>query len=135
VTLPFLDTNVVLRHVLGDHPDQSPRARAFLSRIESGDVRVRTTDTVVFEAVFTLERSYKIPRTEVRDVLVPLLELPGVVLPNRNRLLQAFAMYVELNIPFNDAYHVATMRDIGSVEIVSFDAHFDRVDGIVRTEP
>ena len=84
-TLPFLDTNVILRHLLQDDPQQSPRSTAYLRRIESGDVQVRTADTVVFETVFTLQRQYKVPRLEVRDAVLPLLELPGIVLPGKRR--------------------------------------------------
>ena len=54
--LPFLDANIILRHLLQDLPDQSPRATAFIRRIEAGELTVRTTDTVIFEAVFVLER-------------------------------------------------------------------------------
>ena len=59
---PFLDTNVILRHLLADHPEQSPAATAFLERIEQGEIKVFTADTVIFEAVFTLERHYQHPR-------------------------------------------------------------------------
>ncbi|MCC7090037.1 MAG: hypothetical protein IT295_12850, partial [Dehalococcoidia bacterium] len=32
----LLDTNVFLRHLLQDHPEQSPASTALLERIESG---------------------------------------------------------------------------------------------------
>lgn len=34
----FLDTNILLRHLLQDDPQQSPRATAFLLRVENGEV-------------------------------------------------------------------------------------------------
>ena len=57
--LPFVDTNIFLRHLRGDHPDFSPRATAYLDSVERGEVKIRTSDTVVFETVFTLERFYR----------------------------------------------------------------------------
>jgi hypothetical protein len=63
---PFLDTNVILRHLLNDVPEQSARARALLLRIEAGELRVRTAETVVFEIVFTLQRVYKKTPQEMR---------------------------------------------------------------------
>src|SRR5215216_3195138 len=92
--LPFLDTNLILRHTLQDHADHSPRATAFIGRIEAGEERVRTADAVVFEAAFTLERTYHVPRTTIRDGLWQLLSLPGVVLPGKRRYQRAFALYV-----------------------------------------
>ncbi len=47
--LSFLDTNVFLRHLLQDDPDRSSKASAFLKRIEEGEVKVRTAETVIFE--------------------------------------------------------------------------------------
>jgi len=135
MALPFLDTNVLLRHLLGDHPEQSSRATAYLGRVEQGEVKVRTTDTVVFETVFTLQRQYGHTKAAIRDNLLPLLELPGIVLPGKRRLRQAFDLYVDLNLPFADAYHVALMRQLGLEEIVSFDREFDRVPGLRRREP
>jgi predicted nucleic acid-binding protein len=35
MALPFLDTNVLLRHFLDDHADHSPRATAYLQRIDA----------------------------------------------------------------------------------------------------
>ncbi|MDO8691061.1 MAG: PIN domain-containing protein [Dehalococcoidia bacterium] len=135
MTLAFLDTNVILRHLLGDHPDHSPRATAFLHRIEHGETQVRTADTVVFEVVFTLERRYRLPKAVIRDALLPLIDLPGIVLPGKRRLHQAFDTYVDLNISFADAYHAALMQQLKLDRIVTFDKEFDRVAGVQRVEP
>src|SRR5579859_4320725 len=100
---PFLDTNILLRHLLDDHPNHSPRAKAYLTRIEQGEIRVRTSDTVIFETVFTLQRRYRSSRSEIRDNLLPLIELPGVDLPGKRAYRKVFDLYVNLNIPFADA--------------------------------
>ena len=49
MSFPFLDTNVLLRHLRQDHPAISPKATAILSRIEAGQLKVRTAspDAVV----------------------------------------------------------------------------------------
>jgi predicted nucleic acid-binding protein len=133
--LPFLDTNVILRHLLGDHPDHSPRATDYLARIERGELSVRTADTVIFELVFTLERSFRQPKARIRDVLLALLALPGIVLPGKRRLRRAFDLYVDLNLPFADAYHAALMQGLKLDRIVTFDQHFNRIPGITRAEP
>src|SRR6266511_18048 len=92
--LPFLDANIILRHLLQDLPDQSPRATAFIRRIEAGTRTVRTTDTVIFEAAFVLERTYKVPRQTIRDTLQPLIFLSGVILRGKRRYRRAFALYL-----------------------------------------
>ena len=135
MALPFLDSNVLLRHLLQDHPQQSPRSTAYLARVEHGEIKVRTADTVVFETVFTLQRQYGVPKEDIRDNLLPLLELPGIVLPGKRRMRRVFDLYVDLNLPFADAYHVALMQRLGLRHIVSFDKEFNRVPGVTRVEP
>ncbi|MGH2458353.1 MAG: PIN domain-containing protein [Chloroflexota bacterium] len=131
----FLDTNVILRHLLGDHPDHSPRATAYLRRVEIGEIEVQTTDTVVFECVFTLDRFYRRPRFQIRDALLPLLELPGIVLPGKRRYRQVFDIYLDDNVSFADAFHAVAARHLKLDQIVSFDRGLDRVPGVIRIEP
>jgi predicted nucleic acid-binding protein len=135
MTLSFLDTNIFLRHLLQDDPDHSPRASTFLKRIEEGEVKVRTSDTVIFETVFTLQKVYRRPKAAIRDTLLPLLELPGIVLPNKRQYRKVFELYVENNLPFADAYHAVLMRQLKLTEIVSFDTDFDRIEGLTRIQP
>jgi uncharacterized protein len=134
-TLPFLDTNVFLRHLRGDHSDFSPRATALLRRIEKGEQKVRTTDTVIFETVFTLERVYKQPKEAIRDAFLPLIELTGIVLPGKRRFRRVFSYYIEKNISFADAYHAVLSESLGLTQIVSFDRDFNRIASVSRVEP
>jgi predicted nucleic acid-binding protein len=133
--LPFLDTNVFLRHLLQDHPDHSPRATLFFDRIEHGGLRVETTATVVFETVFTLQSFYKHPRPLIRDNVLPLLLLPGIALPGKRRLRRAFDLYTSTNLSFADCLHVAIAEARKVPQFVSFDHGLDRVAGLNRVEP
>jgi predicted nucleic acid-binding protein len=133
--LPLLDTNVFLRHLLGDHPDHSPKATAYLMRIEQGKVKARTSETVIFETVYTLQKSHKTPKPVIRNILLPLIELPGIVLPSKRRIRQTFDLFVDFNLPFADAYHVVLIRQLKLIEIVTFDQEFDRFPDIARVEP
>lgn len=128
----FLDTNILLRHLLQDDPLQSPKATAFLKTVEEGKMVVATSDTVVFETVFLLERHYKRPKDKIRSSLLPILELPGIALPSKRRLGKVFDLYVDLGLPFADAHHAVLMERMGLKQIVSFDEDFDRVPGITR---
>jgi uncharacterized protein len=134
-TLPFLETNIFLRHLRADHPDFSPRATALLRRIEVGSLKVHTADTVVFEVVFTLERFYKQSKEAIREAFLPLLELPGIVLPGKRRFRRVFTYYIDKNIAFADAYHAVVMESLNLREIISFDRDFDRLETVQRVEP
>ena len=133
--LAFLDTNIFIRHLTRDHATHSPLATAFFARIERGEIRVQTADTAVLETVFTLQKHYRVSRPTIRDGLLPLIELPGIVLPAKQRIRRAFDLYVERNISFADAYHAALMEQLRLTDIVTFDRDFDRIPGLRRVEP
>jgi len=44
------------------------------------DDRVLTSPLVIFETIFTLQSYYKLPREEIRDLLIPILNLRGLKL-------------------------------------------------------
>jgi uncharacterized protein len=130
----FLDTNIFLRHLLGDDPAQSPRATAYFQAIDQGLRRARISDIVVFEVVFTLERGYRRSKTEIQSAVLPLLELPGILLPRKRKFREVFRLYIDKNISFADAYHAVMMRKLNLSEIVSFDRDFDRIPAVTRVE-
>jgi len=133
--LPFLDTNVLLRHLLHDVPGQSERASTYIAEIEHGSRKVRLADTIILEAVFVLQRTYKVPKQEIAKALLSLIDLPGMILPRKRLFRAAFAYYADLNISFGDAYHAALMESLHIDEVLSFDRDFDRVPGVRRLEP
>jgi predicted nucleic acid-binding protein len=131
----FLDTNILLRYLTRDDEGKANSAYGLLRRVEQGDERVVTSPLVIFEVVFTLQKSYQIARSRIRDALADILSLAGVELPQKSLYLQALDLYVQKNISFADAYNAAYMRSHQVSEIYSGDADFDRVEGITRIEP
>jgi predicted nucleic acid-binding protein len=135
LALVFLDTNILLRHFLADHEDHSPRASRAIAMIERGELQVRVSETVIFETVFMLSRRYKQPRASIGEAMTALLDLQGFVLPGKATFRRALEFYVDLNIPFADAFHAALAERLGISQIMSFDRDFDRVPDIERIEP
>jgi predicted nucleic acid-binding protein len=131
---PFVDTNIFVRHLVQDHLRLSAKASAILSRVEQGDLVVRTTDTVIFETVFTLSSVYRMSRSDLVAGLSPLIELPGVVLPGKEMFRAAFDLFLSTSIGFADCYHATVMRRLGLTEVLSFDRDFDKLPGITRRE-
>lgn len=131
----FLDTNIVLRHLLRDDHDKATASKELLARLERGEDKARTSDIVIAEVVFVLERSYRVPKEEIREHLLPIILFPGLMLPSKRLYLRAFEFYVEKNISFADAYNAALMEKLKISRVASYDPHFDRIEGIQRFEP
>lgn len=130
-----VDANVILRHVLADHKDHSPRARALFSRVQQGDEVIRLVDTAVFEAVFVLDRSYRQDKAAIAGAFLALLDSPSVVADFPERLRLAFDLFVRNQMSFGDAYIAATALATEEQRVISFDRDFDRIPGITRVEP
>lgn len=131
----FLDTNILLRYFTGSDGEKALAAKTLLERVERGEEKVTTSVMVVFEAIFTLQRTYKVPKAKIREMVGDVIVLRGVQLTGKRLCLQALGLYVEKNISFTDAYNAVYMQSRQLSEIYSFDTDFDRVEGVVRIEP
>jgi uncharacterized protein len=137
MTARFLDTNILLRHLLNDDPIQSTAALALIQAIEQGRVTVWTSDLVIAEVVFVLAnpRTFHLGREAIRDLLLPLINLPGLKLPRKRLYRRIFDLYTTLPIDYIDCYHAALIERRRPGELYSYDTDFDRIAGITRVEP
>ncbi len=133
----FLDTNLLIRYLTQDNPDQTARATTLLRQIETGERQMTTCEGVLVEIVQVLssKRLYNLPRSDIASALSNILSLRGLRLPHRSTYARALEIYASTSLDFVDALEVAHMEREGIQTIVSFDRHFDRLPQITRREP
>jgi predicted nucleic acid-binding protein len=73
-----LDTNVVLRLLMNDVPEQTNLARAFLDRLEATGQRATISDLVVTEAYYGLRHHLKVPTEAALFMLSQILSDPAI---------------------------------------------------------
>ena len=127
----FVDTNVLIRHLTGDPPEQAARATAYLSRADE----LLLTDLVAAEAVYVLESFYEVERSGVADLVRAVIAFPAIVVLDAPVLLRALEIYELHALDFAEAYLVANAEASGVGAIVSFDQSIDRVSTVGRIEP
>jgi len=132
----FLDTNILLHYFTGNPANQAARARRLLQQVESSEEKVVTSVMVLFETVFTLQRTYKVQKGDIQQMVADVISLPGVQLAGKRLYLRALAIYAE-NAPlsFADAYNAAFMEDRDITEIYSWDTDLDKLGTVTRVEP
>ena len=135
--MEFLDTNIFLRYLTGDDPDRSAAAATLFERAGQAEFTVTTSESVIVEIVQVLSSKvlYNAPRPEIRHQLRKVLSLRGLVLPHKRSYLRALDVYCATNLDFVDAISAAHVERAHGGRILSFDSDFDRIEGIVRTEP
>ena len=127
----FVDSNILVRHLTGDPPDQARRATAFL---QSGQNLV-LVDLVVAEVVYVLESVYEVERERVAELVRAVIGFPAIVVADDVLLLRTLELYEQYRIHFAESYLAACAELSGVGAVASFDRALDRVPTVKRLEP
>jgi len=127
----FVDTNVLIRHLTGDPPDQAARATRYLA----GADELLLPDLILAEVAYVLESFYETPRAQVATTLRAVMAYPAIRVLDADLLQRAVEVYEVHRLDFADAYLVASAERSGVGVIASFDRSIDRVATIRREEP
>lgn len=135
--MEYIDTNILIRFLTEDVPDQAKASSQLLVRVEKKELVLSAPDNVIADTVFVLSspRQYRKSRAEIRALLFPLLSLEGFKIDHRKELLRALEIYAAYPIDFSDAFLKATMEAEGATVLYSYDTEFDRFPDITRKEP
>lgn len=115
--MPTVDTNIVLRWLLDDVPEQT----AVAERILNGDTRCVVPDVVLIEAVYVLERSMLLSRTTVAQSIEAILGLANLEI---HRICWRAALDDYLAHPkvsITDVFLAAQARDSSALPLYTFD--------------
>lgn len=97
-----VDTNVVVRIIANDDPEQSPRAVALFERR-----KIFLSKTVLLETEWVLRFSYKLPRETIVSALRKTIGLQGVEVETIGVVARALDWH-EQGMDFADALHLAS---------------------------
>lgn len=137
MSVPYVDTDVIIRLLTGDDPGKQAAAKTLFEEVEQGHVSLAAPDTVIADAVYVLTsaRLYALSRAQVTALLTPLVRLSHFEVQNKPTVLQALALFETTNLDFGDLLIVASMSHARSDILYSYDRGFDRIPGVTRREP
>jgi predicted nucleic acid-binding protein len=75
-----VDANVLLSFIVDRDEKQRAAAKALLLRAAEGELVAIVPQFVIFEVVYVLQSTYRIPTTELNPMIRDLIGLPGVLL-------------------------------------------------------
>jgi len=108
-----VDTNVVLRLLVKDDPEQERAARLLFA---SGPVWI--AKTVLLEAEWVMRSFYRLDEVEIRAAFLKLLGLNNVQVEDELSIVAALALAAK-GIQLADAIHLVSRPD--KVQFVTFD--------------
>jgi uncharacterized protein len=127
----FIDTNLFLRYLTNDVPQQAEAFEKILLRASTGQTSLVTNSLIIAEIVWTLESYYKVSKTGIQSKILAILNTPGLQVVDEETVLQAIIWYADKNIDYIDAYNAAWMFHHGVESLYTFDRkHFARIDGL-----
>lgn len=127
----LIDTNVVLRYLLGDHAEFSPRAKAFMADLSEGTKNAEILDVVIVECVDVMEKYYEIPKSEIMEKLSGILNFSGIVNHDRSEILEALLKYENSNIDIVDC--ILATRSSPEKVVISFDRDMEKLKAVIET--
>jgi len=115
--MPSLDTNCLLRWLLGDIPEQTDLITDILDSGES----VVVSDVALIETVFVLEKLKKIKRESIEKAMKAIIGKENI-LCSQELFIEVFMVYSSHpKLSFVDCYLEALARKTGAVPLLTFD--------------
>ena len=127
----FIDTNVLVRYLTNDQPEQARLATRYLEQSE----RLILPDLILAEVAYVLGSFYKFPRARIGQALRAVLNFRSIHVDDAALLYRTVELYEAHNFSFADAYLVASAERSGVGVVASFDRGIDRAGTIQREEP
>ncbi len=124
----LVDTNVLLRYLIGDGAKNAEKALALMERVELGSEEIEICSVIVAEMIWTLEKFYEVPRRDIAQKLLVIFSFKGVKGTERPIIVAALQSYGSTNIDFVDCYLAARGKG-RNMPVYSFDKKdFSRLD-------
>ena len=117
----IVDTNILLRYLLEDNEELSPKA---IEIIDNNEIFIPTE--VIVEASYVLKKVYNVEKEKIYEAIKLLLDMDDVNFQNKNTIEIAFKIYSEKNLDIVDCMLFAYNRN-ENYDIKTFDKKLDKL--------
>ena len=125
-----VDTNVIVRYLVGDNAEQSEAARNLLDRL-TPDGPGFICREVIIEVAWALERSYRFTRARVAETLMDLASSDTLMVENSDEVAAAAHRYRRGGPGFSDLMILSAAEREGATPLHTFDRRLARMRGAV----
>jgi predicted nucleic-acid-binding protein len=123
-----LDTNVVVRLLVDDDPEQCRRARRLVELAEKHEESLWLADIVLCETVWVLESCYSQPPEAIAPALKRLTRARQVLVQSSDQVAAGLAGYAEGVADFADLLILEHAKAAGCARLATFDRELHGLD-------
>lgn len=116
-----LDTNVLVRYLIADDEEQSPRARALISKAADRGEPMYVSHLVLCEMAWVLTRVYRLPRAALSEALTGVVRAAQFVVEQPDIASRALRRHQEGRADFADYVIAERATDAGCENVATFD--------------
>lgn len=115
-----LDTNVLVRYIMQDDIQQSPKASALLESLDADKPGFITLVSVV-ELYWVLTSCYDLTGSQVKQALEVLLRSKQIIVDRADQVLRALRVFDDGKADFADCLIERTAASAGCAQTMTFD--------------
>ena len=123
-----LDTNVIVRYLVGDNVEHTEAARTLVDGMTPGNPGFICREVTV-EVAWVLERSYRFPRAQVAEALIHLTASDTLIVENSDDVARAAHRYRQGGAGFSDLMILTAAQRVGATPLYTFDHGLARMPG------
>jgi predicted nucleic-acid-binding protein len=124
-----IDTNILVRFLVRDDPEQAQTVRSLFERAEIENDRFHVSSIVLCELVWVLRSRYRLGREDVCSILDALLDIGLLQIQDRDLARRALAEFRQGPADFSDYLIGWQDRRAGCEETLTFDGGLDGAPG------
>lgn len=130
----IVDTNVILRYLTKDIPEQADRVAERFVEAQKGTLRLIILHIAVVEIVFHMTHWYKFTRADAAERVKLLLSFPWLEVDHKDYVLRALTLYSKTSFDFVDILGWSLAQAYES-SVLSFDKDYDKLEPKIRLVP
>ncbi|MCA9438396.1 MAG: type II toxin-antitoxin system VapC family toxin [Candidatus Omnitrophica bacterium] len=125
-----LDTNILVRLIVGDDPKQLKSALSLITKTERSKEKMFINHVVLAEFAWVLSRTFKYPREEIIDTLESLMSNESVTFQDRSLVRLALRSFRSSSADFSDCLLNTINGSQGCETTYTFDKQAAKLPGM-----
>lgn len=122
----LIDANIIVHHLLDDHPTLSPQAKKLFVQAQSGKILMYFDEVIIAEVVWVLKSFYKLSKKDIVKQLLNIISQSWVVNPRKKLVTTSLEQFEITNLSYADCWALTVSKHQG-IKLETFDKDLQKL--------